>query len=175
MHPSCMPWRCDKDRKTLLYPVVRFLNQRVHFIGPEAWDDEQPGYGRVRTVGVPLKLAWAMTIHKSQGLTLDYMTAHVQSTFAAGQLYVALSRARSLAGLQVTGYDFHSSAKHASKVVTRFYDLLEQQAEEPEAVAPARRSTKTLVEMHGDARQQRAAARAGAGEGSGSGSGPRSS
>ena len=51
----------------------------------------------------PVRLAWAITIHKSQGQTYNRVNVNVSSIFAAGQLYVALSRCKSLDGMQIIG------------------------------------------------------------------------
>jgi hypothetical protein len=57
--------------------------------------------------GLPLSLSWAITIHKSQGMSLDHVTVDLGRTeFAAGMTFVALSRARRFDGLRVVSFDF---------------------------------------------------------------------
>ena len=68
---------------------------------------------------LPLKLAWAITIHKSQGLTFDKVVIDAQAAFAHGQVYVALSRCTSLEGIMLSSKIMPTSVKHDS-IVDRF-------------------------------------------------------
>lgn len=106
-------------------------------------DDEGKLVNRVKTavVGtytqIPLKLAYAITIHKSQGLTFDACCVHTK-VFAEGQLYVGLSRVRSAAGLTVFP-KIEPNRLVASREVVEFYESLERRMEEPVQVECPRR------------------------------------
>jgi len=75
----------------------------------------------------PLKYAWAVTVHKSQGLTFDQAVIDVGRAFAPGQVYVALSRLRSLDGLFLRT-KIHTGAISGDHQVVRFSERKEAQA-----------------------------------------------
>jgi ATP-dependent DNA helicase PIF1 len=110
------------------YPVVEFSNGKILTISPEEWliekfDAEKKLVStEAGMVQVPLILAWAMTIHKSQGLTLDKIYCDLSDVFSPGQAYVALSRARSLSGVFIDSINFNKI--FANPDATKFYHNL---------------------------------------------------
>jgi len=102
-------------------PVVQFRNGIKRRIGPHFWQsDEWP----VLAVGqVPLILAWALTIHKIQGATLDCAEMDLgDSVFEYGQTYVALSRVRTLEGITLKKFSVGKIRAHP--LVRDFYDSI---------------------------------------------------
>ncbi len=100
------------------FPVVRYRNGYEMVMTNHVWPSETiPGIGVSQ---VPLILAWALTIHKSQGSTLDVAEIDAGSSiFECGQTYVALSRVKSLEGLYLTSFDV--SKIKINKKVQEFY------------------------------------------------------
>ncbi|KAK9885232.1 hypothetical protein WA026_010735 [Henosepilachna vigintioctopunctata] len=102
-------------------PLVKFRNQ-LYLALPERWAVKTTSGGIAARRQVPLRLAWAFSIHKSQGLTLDCVEMSLGRVFEAGQAYVALSRAQSLKMLRVL--DFKASQVWANPNVVDFYNKL---------------------------------------------------
>jgi ATP-dependent DNA helicase PIF1 len=109
------------------WPVVQFIAadgaSRTILCQPEDWKVELPnGEVQAKRSQLPLILAWALSIHKAQGQTLERVTVNLGKIFEKGQAYVALSRATSQAGLRVLGFDKSKVMAHP-KVIS-FYDKL---------------------------------------------------
>ncbi|NWZ20272.1 PIF1 helicase, partial [Asarcornis scutulata] len=110
----------ESDQKGL--PKVRFLCGVTQIIKMERWVFKGPSGVHLSRQQLPLKLAWAISIHKSQGMSLDCVEISLSRVFESGQAYVALSRARSLAGLRVL--DFDPKVVRADPSVLQFYRQL---------------------------------------------------
>lgn len=102
-------------------PVVKFKNNTEYICKHEKWIIKTPSGGTVTRRQIPLKLAWAFSIHKSQGLTLDCVEMSLSKVFEAGQAYVALSRAKSLDSVRIL--DFDPKQVWANPQVLQYYKL----------------------------------------------------
>lgn len=85
------------------YPVVEFRNGKIVTMKPDTWELRDGDKKRASMSQIPLRLAWAITVHKSQGMTLDAARIDLRKAFVEGMGYVALSRVRSLDGLSLVG------------------------------------------------------------------------
>ncbi len=99
----------SKDKN---YPVIKITSGEQIEVSPMEWTVEEHGSIKARISQVPLRLAWAITIHKSQGMSLDGAVIDLQKTFEFGQGYVALSRVRRLSGLYLLGYNQKAFLTH---------------------------------------------------------------
>ncbi len=86
-------------------PIIKLYNGKTIYARPETWEIEENGKVKASIRQLPLRLAWAITIHKSQGISLDHAEIDLTSTFAYGMGYVALSRVRTLSGIRLIGFN----------------------------------------------------------------------
>lgn len=115
------------DHAGVTLPLVQFeSNDGVPvLIERETWTVEQNGVIMAQRAQVPLTLAWALSIHKSQGMTISEVEVSLDSVFEDGQAYVALSRVTSLEGLKISR-PFNPRVIRANDAVLNFYNSLQR-------------------------------------------------
>ena len=106
------------------FPVVRFLNGMEQTIGCHTWEfTDENDVWTVRINMIPLKLAWALTVHSCQGQTLDYAHINFENVFEYGQVYVSMSRVKSIEGLSIKNLNLTDIMAHPKAL--SFYKNLE--------------------------------------------------
>lgn len=96
----------EEDDDHGMLPKVKMTDGTVMAVEPETWSiDNESGKTIASFQQIPLRLAWAITIHKSQGMTLEAAEINLTHTFEKGQGYVALSRLKSISGLRLLGFN----------------------------------------------------------------------
>lgn len=115
-------------------PLVELLNGRKLYVEPHSWSLSEDGQVRAEVTQLPLRLAWAITIHKSQGMSLDAAEIDLSRAFTPGMGYVALSRVRGLSGLYLKGinnmalnmhpqiHELDARLRHASSQLSEITD-----------------------------------------------------
>jgi ATP-dependent DNA helicase PIF1 len=93
-------------------PIVKTRNRQLITVTPMDWSLEENGKVKAQITQLPLRLAWAMTVHKSQGMSLDEAIMDLGDVFEYGQGYVALSRVRRLSGLHILGWNARAFQVH---------------------------------------------------------------
>jgi len=94
------------------YPMIRTRGGRLVTAEPMDWGIEENGISKATITQMPLRLAWAITVHKSQGMSLDEAVMDLSDVFEYGQGYVALSRVRRLSGVHLIGWNQRAFQVH---------------------------------------------------------------
>lgn len=99
------------------WPIVEFENGNIVTMKQATWEMMDGDTVMASVAQVPLRCAWAITIHKSQGMTLDRAVMDLSRTFAPGMGYVALSRVERMGGLYLAGVNERMFAVSADAVM----------------------------------------------------------
>lgn len=114
------------------WPIVKTADGRTIKTEPTTWEVMEDGKVRASIEQVPLRLAWAITVHKSQGMSLDAAEIDLSRAFVYGQGYVALSRVRALAGLKLSG--MNQNALQVDPRVVKQDGLFKEDSDEAERI-----------------------------------------
>lgn len=114
------------------YPIIETQHGYMVKVSPMDWSIEDGEKTRAQIIQIPLRLAWAMTVHKSQGMSLDAAILDLTKSFDYGQGYVALSRVRTLEGLFLLGWNHR--ALQTDPAIQLFDHALREQSKSAEHV-----------------------------------------
>jgi len=113
--------RAKRGREPITVEIEGEMARTVR-VRPASWDVlDAEGEVLSSMVQYPLKAAWAVSVHRAQGMTLDNAVVNLTDCFAPGQAYVALSRVRTAEGLSIRG-QINKDTVHADEECVRFYD-----------------------------------------------------
>lgn len=150
---ECVTVKFDNGNEVTLYPYSATVNDYA-LVGGEVVANEIGSFKQI-----PLKIAYATTIHKSQGKTFDSVNLY-PNCFAEGQLYVALSRVRDISGLHLMRTAYKTNLK-TSAAVQEFYATFSPQeddvvcvAEKPETAESAKAETKPKTTKKASAKKK---------------------
>lgn len=115
------------DSPTGLFPVIKLENGTMHHVGPVKFDNITPdGSVTITRFQVPLNLAWSLTFHKVQGMTLERGKVDAANIWENGQLFVAMSRFKKIEGVQLM--NFKRSALKTDMTTVAWYELVSDRA-----------------------------------------------
>ncbi len=126
-------------------PIIKTNDGRKITVEKMDWSVDENGKSRARISQLPLRLAWAITVHKSQGMSLDEAVVDLSEVFEFGQGYVALSRVRRLAGLHLLGWNERAFQVHPEVLAE---DTAFRASSEAALTAFAQIAPEELQKMH---------------------------
>lgn len=136
------------------YPIIQFQNGKEVSMSPDTWELRDGDKKRASITQIPLRLAWAITVHKSQGMTLDAARIDLRRAFVEGMGYVALSRVKNVNNLYLTGLNrmalqvsedaqrIDGTLKEKAKQATERFKHLEENAQKRHAKGDVKKSSK---------------------------------
>lgn len=141
IHEDTLIVECPDSEDAISVEMVEWRNFK-YAIDPETNEIVETEIGKFTQF--PLKPAWAITIHKSQGLTFDKAIIHAGSAFADGQVYVALSRCRTLEGV-VLRTPIGREAVRSNEVVQAFHARIARNAPDSASLAAAKKEFQVFL------------------------------
>ena len=127
-------------------PVIETLDGKRITMQSTSWEIAEDNKVLAQITQYPLRLAWAITVHKSQGMSLDAAEIDLSKAFVYGQGYVALSRVRSLEGLKVLG--MHPNALQVDPLVVAADVRFRALTEEADEAFDAMEEEGDVAQMH---------------------------